>query len=559
MAPWLPDLYLNAIIAADMNRYQRIRKSKSTMAIVAVFVRHRPVLTTASIAALAALSTAISGCTKSEEKAMASGALAQQQLQAGQIAASRQTVRKAIAQDDDIPQLYVLQGRIELAAKNRDAAFTAYSQALALDAGNNEALQAVAQLGLQAGHAREAQDAVDRMLALNPSDPAALMASGLLQLSENKVAQAELTANQLLKYKPGDAVGLLLKARAQMINGNTAEAMKTIDLADPDAGQAEGVALMRLEVARALRDAPAMMAQFDRLQKLSPDDLDLRADEINLAYKIGDTARARKVLGAALRYPKIDDYWARKLIELVAEYDQAPFDAATLATLGQKTNRQVIEALGRYYIGSRQPAAARSLFSGNSNQAGRAIRVRLDAVAGDDAVALAAADAVLARDKTNCDALLARADVTLRQLKSDTALLAAQTAQGQCPQDTAGWVLLARAYEQKRDAAGVERVFEQGIKANPRQSFLFGQYADWLIANGKSARAVSVARLVTLNAPALVSGWGLYLRIATAARDPAARSEALQGVGRARTMLGIDIPRGEPPAHGTLFQRLPDR
>ncbi|MBS0481120.1 MAG: hypothetical protein JSR96_03020 [Proteobacteria bacterium] len=501
----------------------------------------------------------LGGCGKSQDKAMATGALAQQQYQAGLIAEARRTVRDAIRQSDDIPQLYLLQGRIEMAAGDRENAYAAYSQALALDASNTEALQAVAQLGLQTGHVIEAEDAINRMLALNPGDPSALIASGLLQLSRNKDEQALETADHMLKDNPGNALGLLLKTRALLVLGKPDEALKTVNSLGNDPKQARDITLMKLEIARVRHDAAGMLAAFEALRGLLPEDLDLRADEVNLAYKTGDTARARKVLAAALQSRSLNEAWALKFVNLIAEYDRTPFDGPGLAEFGGAANRAAVEALGRFYITSGQYEAAKALFANAADRAPPAIRARLDAAAGREAEAQVAADQVLESDKTNCDALLARANLSLRKQQADAALLAAQTAQSQCPLDAGGWVLLASAYDMKQDSIGVRRVFEQGIAANPRQSFLTARYIDWLIRNGQASRALGPARRLAVNAPALRSGWELYGKVAAAAKDSSAAAEAARGLQRANTLLGIDIPSGEPPPRGMLFQRLPQR
>ena len=126
------------------------------------------------------LTGATAACSNSEEAAMKKGAEAQQQLNAGQIAAARISIQEAIDERDDIPVLQLLRGRIEYASGSPTNAFNAYSVALSLDAANMEALQGVAQFGLQTGNIREAEDAAQRILGLNPTDTNGLTVHCLL-------------------------------------------------------------------------------------------------------------------------------------------------------------------------------------------------------------------------------------------------------------------------------------------------------------------------------------------------------------------------------------------
>ena len=78
--------------------------------------------------------------------------------------AARKSIREAITERDDVAAYYILLGRIELRAQRLTSAFNAYSMALDLQADNPEILQAIAELGLQTGRVREADDAADRLL-----------------------------------------------------------------------------------------------------------------------------------------------------------------------------------------------------------------------------------------------------------------------------------------------------------------------------------------------------------------------------------------------------------
>src|SRR3546814_13048261 len=82
--------------------------------------------------------------------------------------------------------------------------------------------------------------------------------------------------------------GVILKARIAVRKGAPRDALAVLapyGAARPDT---VGVAMTRLEVYRAMRDAAGMREQFARLRRLATDNLDLRLDEADFAFKDGD-------------------------------------------------------------------------------------------------------------------------------------------------------------------------------------------------------------------------------------------------------------------------------
>lgn len=515
-----------------------------------------PLFRNGALTLAATVTVFLMGCAADEGAAMRDGALAQQQLEAGEIAAARESIKRAIAERDDIVALQLLRGRIELAANSQQSAFAAFRQALALDAGNVEALQGVAQLGLLAGHAEEAEDAANRLLALNPRDQIGLMSRGLLLLMRRNFDGALTTADQLLEFVPGHEPAIILKARVLLVQGKHDEARDAVAKTTAVRGSTAPTQMMLLEIARDQSDAATMMAQFERLRQTMPQDMDLRFDEADLRYKIGDVAGARALVGEMLRGNSLDASWARKFVALLAEYDQTPFSDGQLQDIARAGASSTIEELGTFLLDSGATRQLDTLLA--AAPAGRfaGLRARAAAVTGRSAEASSLAQNVLASDRTNCQALLARASVQLQERHADAAVLTAQTAQARCPQIAGGWLLLARAYDAKNDPVGARRAFEDGIAAHPRQSFVPRAYTRWLLDHKQEDRALAVARKLTDSAPALVSGWALYRQVAVAAGDAGGVRDAESGMARARQLLGIDMAPGERPARGLLYARV---
>ena len=108
-------------------------------------------------------------CQNRDVDAQAEAATAMAMLEQNRIAEARLAINRALVLKDDVPELHIARGRIELAAGATSAAFDAYFDALTLDASNPEALQAVSQLGLQTGDIRASLKATDTLVLLNPA------------------------------------------------------------------------------------------------------------------------------------------------------------------------------------------------------------------------------------------------------------------------------------------------------------------------------------------------------------------------------------------------------
>jgi predicted Zn-dependent protease len=183
-----------------------------------------------------------------------------------------------------------------------------------------------------------------------------------------------------------------------------------------------------------------------------------------------------------------------------------------------------------------------------------ALEARLALLEGDRAQAVRKARAVLADDKTNCDALVALAGARLEAGEGDEALSHAQLSAAECPQRKAAWLLAAEAHQFLGNEAGAWRVFQDARAALPQDLFVTKVYADWLVGEGRKREAVAAARQLAREAPALEPAWVLYGLMCQQAADSCSE-EAQRGAADARSRYWIDLRAGELPAQG-LFGRL---
>ena len=496
----------------------------------------------------------LGGCGRSDAAAAADAARAQSLLEQRRVGEARLAIREAIAARDDEPQYHILRGRIEMAADSVSGAYDAYNDAMSLDPSNMEALQAVSQLGLQTGHFRESLVATDAILSLSPDEPGALLMRGLHAVIRSRFAEADGFADRILARDPVNEGGVILKARIAVRKGAPRDALKVLapyGTARPDTA---GVAMTRLEVYRTMRDASGMREEFARLRRLAPDNPDLRLDEADFAFKDGRQRDGAALVVDLLADPKVRPDQIAAALAVWREYaPQEPGDPnlKPIATAGS-TDARV--ATAEFLAAHGRTAAARYLLEGLDAAARSPIDALLAAREQRPDEALRLADAVLARDATQCLALTVQGEILLQKGRPAEALRPAQLAASQCPGQTEAWVVAASAYARRDDPENARRMWRQGVSANSQNAEISRAYVTWLSAHGQEREALAVARRLTHEAPALLGGWRLYREIcARQGHDCLAAADA--GLKNAATLYGIDLLPGQAPPNG-LFGRI---
>lgn len=497
-----------------------------------------------------AMAGTLAACSGGQQRALDLAAQADALLQAGKVPEARKTIAEAIRERDDIVAIHIEAGRIEMAAKSLIDAYRAYSEALALEATNVEALQAVSQLGFILGAREEADKAAARLLVVQPGEPNALLIRGLVALSQRKYQDAAQYGDRILKGNPADVRGLILKARILYSQGETAKAMAALEpVAD---ARNLPVMLTLLELHRVQGDAPAMLRDFAVLSELRPDNARQRVDEANLRYKIADKDGARATIRKLLERP--DDQMPR-IVSLWQQYDPDPFPMQLAADAPQFGNDGARRAVVRYFLDAGQPAKALVLLGSADSSEDGGLRARALAMQGKGAEARALADAILKADKTQCDALFARAWSNRIAGRARASIIDAQQAVSECPREPGGYFELARAFQAVGDRQGEFRTFDSALEAMPQNAVLVNVYYNRAIANGDPTRAASVARRTTRLAPSLLLGWKLLADACRRLADDVCIDNAAAGLKRASSAYVLDPLPGEPPSRD-LFSRL---
>lgn len=493
------------------------------------------------------------GCADRTEQAMQHAAEAEQHLQAGEMWLARQKIGDAIAERDDLPELHLLHGRIQVASESYESAFAAYSNALALDATNIEALQAVSQLGLRTGNLRESLDATERILVLQPNQESALLVRGIHAFARNRFDDAIEDAERVLALRPQSEEAAILKSRALFLMGDAAGAVEVIDSVQGGTADSEGVARTKLELSREMNNPQGMQAQFNRLRQLRPNDDDLRIDEANLRFKLGEIQPGKKLVIDLLKQEGLRQDSAAQAVDLLRDYSIA-ITEDEVSGLAASANGTTLVELARYFLENELPGASDLVIQQLPSNDARPLYARLAVLKSQPSQAVKIANEVLNRDETQCDALIAFAEASLANRDVPGATRSAQRAAAECPKRSEAWLATAAAYQARDEAIGVQRVYRDAIKANPQNFSIAQAFADWLAREGRQREALAVARSFTRKSPALLRGWEYYRSLCTRL-DAGCENEAQRGLAQARTRYGIDARMGELPQTG-LFGRL---
>jgi tetratricopeptide (TPR) repeat protein len=210
--------------------------------------------------------------------------------------------------------------------------------------------------------------------------------------------------------------------------------------------------------------------------------------------------------------------------------------------------------LARMMIAASRPELAETLIESLPADTARPLAALLAAARGAPTEALQAAVAVLKSDETDCDALTAASQASLKLGRTLDALRHGQRAAAECPDRPSGWLANAAAYERRNEPANTERVYRDAIEANPQSLELAEGFGEWLVVQGRIREALAVGRVFTRKSPALLAGWAYYGTLCARAHDDCV-AEAERGRSNARTLYGPDQEIGKLPTGG-LFGRL---
>ena len=500
----------------------------------------------------------LAACGDAQEKAVREAILAQTLLEAGNPQGANIAIIRAISQRDDVADFYVLQGQINMALKQHDAALRAYSQALDLDSSNIGALTQLALLNAQFGRTQAADDAADRLLVLSPQSLEGHQVKALAALSRGRLKQASEYADKALALAPGDEGASAIKGRILAMDDKISEARKLIEESLLAKGETPLLLTTLLNINRKGKDPEQMAANYRRLMPLVQDDLDMRIDYAYFLYKTGHADEARPMLAQVVAVPSVTREQADQIYRIWSDYDPNPLDPAAQRAIGASPNLAIVRATLRTLLLSGLTDAALGIVGAvpaERSQGMPALKAQALYAKGDLAGAKTLMQQALAEDKGNPDALLLRGILQLRERNTPKAIIDLQSVIGDDPLNPAGYDMLAKAFAAQRQEWRSRQLYEEALQKMPQSQFLLKRYLQFLHASGDKQRAMNVARQFTRNSPASVRAWKEFAVQCSANNDAACSRDAQKGAADAATLFALDDPPGVSSRRG-LFGKI---
>ena len=499
----------------------------------------------------------VGGCDDRLERASKFATIAEQQFAAGDIAAARLNVQKAISARDDVAGYYVLLGQIEIQSQNSISAFNAFSLALDLEADNLQILQAIADLGLQTGRVKEAKEAAERILILAPGSPNALLVKGFIALDEGRFDEAKTAVDDILTLSPQDEGGIILSARIDALQGRPEQALAKINENIEAIGETDALNATRLEIYRLLGQPARILETLPLLLKNVDANSEYQIDYINILYKTGSVAKARNASLKIIEDPKTNADQLNKVMDIWSEYDSTPLTASQISQFAETGSPAVQLTLARHFLVSEPQYTSQLIEKSLKAQRleAKALMARTMLVEGKTRPAFDIADQILQKDLRNEDALLVRSARFIAEKKFDEAIADASIVVSDAPQNVYGYVMLAEALSAKGNKIRARQVFEQGMDALPQSRALARHYRELLFSWGDTKRIVSLDREVALASPSSIRNWAIFGESCSRFGDVLCAKEAKQGLSRAKMSFIVDDPPGTPRRRG-LFARI---
>ncbi len=219
--------------------------------------------------------------------------------------AATEQYQKITARDPKDMESWLTLGRLYRTARNSVEAEKAYTQALALDPNNEDALTGLAIVYSDVGDTRKA---IEKLQAVTKNDPnsrtLAVLAGSYEQLKDYKSAVEVLRKAIALdpennRVKHALALDLLRSSGSEP--GNLDEALKYYkEIADDDPHDSE--ALLRMaEIYRDKHDLAKAREALDKAKAADPENLEVRYDDVDLLAMEGQTDKAIEALKSVLK------------------------------------------------------------------------------------------------------------------------------------------------------------------------------------------------------------------------------------------------------------------
>jgi tetratricopeptide (TPR) repeat protein len=485
---------------------------------------------------LIGLLVATAGCGGSEArkgKAMERG----QQLYAQRdYARARVEFRNALQIDPKDAAAWTLLGETNEALGNHKEAVDSYRNALDLDQGQLRARARLGRMMVFGGLPDQALETIEPGLVKNPqsADLLAVRAAVRQQQGDDDAARKDAEAAVAAQPNHPDATALL--ATLAWREGRRDEALAMLDKAleaSPDEIMLRHIYAQLLLAAEKPELAEVQLKEVVRLDPGTQGNR-YKLAQLQASEKKFDEAVA--TLRDAIRVKPEDVEAKLALATLLAA--QGSFEDAEKELLGfiKASPKDLDLRLGvaRFYDtnGNHEQAEAmyRDVMKDSGDKAvGVTARGRLASLmvrTGRTEEGARLADDVLAKNPSDADALVLRAQLAIQRGDPDAAIADLRTALRDQPTNVLLIVQLAQAYIRAGDVALAEQTLRQAVKANPRDTRTRLALAQFLVNKGEATQARPVLEQLVKDEPSNMEALEGYAKLLLMLNDPAGALQA---------------------------------
>jgi tetratricopeptide (TPR) repeat protein len=522
----------------------------------------RSIFHAAPAAALLIGAALLGGCTSRAQKAADAMAAGQQLAAAGQYGPAQAQFDIAIAARDDLPELWLLRARNQVALNDYAGAYGSFRNALDQDRTNREALDALSQLSLATGRLDDARDYSSQILALDPNNVGGLVVAATAAFRQGLYDQAEEQMKRAIAIAPDTESAIVLQSQFAMRRGRYDQAEAVLQPIFQRSGGSRDVRRQLMTVYEHAADARGMLEVAKRNVAVDADDLANHVALARLLLLTGDRAAGAAQLNDMHRGHPGD---ARRdmTTTMLADADIPTATLAPMLASLSDPDPDLTLAVAEYALMRQDYATADRLLA--PLVAARAPAVGTADLHGARAHALAglgrygdaarAAAAALRFDREQTDALMARVLIQLAANKPAAALRDARVVAAENPQFAPGYALLRRALAAAGEPLLADRALFDAVNANRNDPLALRQLAAMLVANGRARDALDYARSFSLRNVASVAGWTIRGELCRATGDTACATRARAIVAR---LHGQAVPLPPAPADERTDQNSAD-
>jgi len=499
----------------------------------------RAALPTLGPAALIAAALLIAGCTSRAERAAEAMAIAQQLAAAGQYGAAQGQFDIAVAARDDLPELWLLRARNQIALNDYAGAYGSFRNVLDQDRTNREALDALSQLSLATGRIDDARDYSSQILALDPDNVGGLVVAATAAFRRGLYDQAEKQLKRVLELAPDTESALVLSSQFAMRRGRFDQAEAVLQPIFVKSGGSRDVRRQLMTVYEHAADAKGMLAVAQRNVAVDGDDI---ANHLVLARQLlltGDRgAAAARLNGVHRDHP--GDARRDATIAMLADADIPTATLIPLLATLSDPDPDLTLALADYALARQDYGVAARLLA--PLIPGRPAGVGTTDLYGAQALALAGlgrydeagrfAAAALRFDREQTDALMARTLIQLASRNPAGALRDARIVVAENPAFAPGYALLRRSLVAGGEPLLADRALFDAVNANRNDPIALRQLSTMLVAGGRAGDALDYARSFSVRNMASVAGWTIRGDLCRIAGDTACVARARAIVAR---------------------------